>query len=267
MYGNYTISNECNNQNHVCEVDYNIESKDNFKENIFSIYNNTIIILFCIELISVNIIIPIIYDSIISSKKQEKAYFFKVSNMIYTVFLLSIFITVYNFYDIKETCSFARWCHEGINNNIVPSFYFYQMKECPKYSNWLVYYYLDESSTGTMKCHNSEYGCCEIRTAICEDSIENGNTFSTYQLSVNQGKSHWEVFESKIDEEGSNCPTIEDIIYKVSENDRLDYIGDYIIFTLIYFSVITIKFICKYKEITKYVQLETKAHVTMKESV
>ena len=60
-----------------------------------------------------------------------------------------------------------------------------------------------------------------------------------------------EVFESKIDDDGSNCPTIEDIIYEVSKNDRLDYIEDYIIFTLIYFVLVTIKFICKYKEITK----------------
>lgn len=267
MYGNYTISDECNNENYVCEVDYNIEPRDNFNENILSIYENIIIIVSCIILVSVNVIIPFIYDSIISSKKKEKTYFFKISNMINIIFILSSSIIVYNFYDIKETCSFARWCHEGINNNIVPSFYFYQMKECPKYSNWIVYDYLDESSTGTMKCHNSEYGCCEIRTAICEDAIENKNTFSTYQLSVNQGKSHWEVFESKIDEKGSNCPTIEDIIYEVSKNDRFDYIRNYIILTLIYFAVITIKFICKYKEITKYVQLETQAQVNMKESV
>jgi len=267
MYGNYTISTECNNDNHVCEVDYNIEPKDNFKENIFSNYDNTIIILFCVVFICINVIIPIFYDSIISSKKKEKINLFKLINILYLIFILSSIFIVYNFYDIKETCSFARWCHEGINNNIIPSFYFYQMKECPKYSNWLVYDYLDESSTGTMKCHNSEYGCCEIRTAICEDAIENENTFSTYQLSVNQGKSHWEVFESKIDDDGSNCPTIEDIIYEVSKNDRLDYIEDYIIFTLIYFVLVTIKFICKYKEITKYVQLETQSQVTIKESV
>lgn len=267
MYGNYTIFTECKNENHVCEVDYNIEIKNNFKKNIFSMYENSIIILFCIELITINVIIPFIYDLIISSKKKEKTKFFKIINIIYIFFVSIIFSLVYNFYDIKETCSFARWCHEGINNNIIPSFYFYQMKKCPEYSNWLVYYYLDESSTGTMKCHKSEYGCCEIRTAICEDAIKNENTFSTYQLSVNQGKSHWKIFESKIDENGSNCPTIEDIIYEVSKNDNFDYIKNYSIFTLIYFIFITFKFICKYRETTKYVQLETHTHVTMKELV
>lgn len=32
MYGNYTISNECKNSNHVCEVNYNIPVDKNFKK-------------------------------------------------------------------------------------------------------------------------------------------------------------------------------------------------------------------------------------------
>ena len=266
MYGNYSISSECNNTNHVCEVDYNIQPNENFKNNIIKNDNALLLVLYIIYSVFLYVILPFIYDLVISSKLAYKYDFFKLINMIYIVILISILVMIFIFYDIKETCLFARWCYEGINNNIEPSFYFYQIYECPRYSNWLVYDYLESSSTGTMKCDSSEYGCCEIKTAICQDAVENKNTFSTYQLSVNQGRSHWIIFESKVDEEGSNCPTIEEIIYKVSNDDTIKYSEIYLLSSLIYFILITLSFIYKYKK-SDYSKLDEKQQLGFKESV
>lgn len=186
-------------------------------------------------------------------------------NAIYMLVVLIMFVIIYNYYDVTETCSFARWCHEGRNNNIIPSFYFYQMYECPKYSNWLIYDYLEQSTTGTMKCEETLYGYCNITTNICEDAIEAKHSYSMYQMSINMGRSHWIIFVPKKDEKGTNCPTIEDIIYKVSNNNNMfDYVKNFMILNTLYLFVIIIIFAVKYKKITSYHMVD---NVNLKASV
>jgi len=124
----------------------------------------------------------------------------------------------------KETCLFAKWCNEGVDNTLIPSFYFYQMNECPSYTSWLVYddYYHDENYNA--ECDTTEYGCCKIKDIECNAAYNDGQSYSFYQLTMTDAyRGSWITSINKLDEEGTNCPTVEDFIYRASMHDKDHY--------------------------------------------
>ena len=55
MFGNYTISETCSEQNHVCEVDYNLDPVDYFLEDESSYMRNSFLYMIsCMALICFN---------------------------------------------------------------------------------------------------------------------------------------------------------------------------------------------------------------------
>jgi len=152
----------------------------------------------------------------------------------------------------RETCHFARWCHEGIDDQIIPAFYFYQMNECPRFNSWLTGYYSDYDSNHNDNCETSEYGCCEVSAIDCDSAYREDDTYSFYQLILNNSYSgRWSLSVDKQDEEGSNCPTVEDIIYRVSKNDKNNYRVLYLSYT-----ITTLIFVCLYMICTRCMKKE-----------
>ena len=234
MFGNYTISDSCSAQNHVCEVDYNLEPADNFLEDERSYAGDSF--LYAISCASL-----ICFAGTLFHFTNKTIVFYKDLSIISIIFLTLIF--AFDVYTMgKETCLFAKWCHEGIDDQIIPAFYFYQMNECPRYGSWLAGDYSEYDMNHNDKCDSTEYGCCEIWDIECDTSYREGDTYSFYQFIRNRNISHWTLGINKLDEEGSNCPTIEELIYQVSKNDLASQIVNAIISYTI--TTIVIMFLC-----------------------
>ena len=137
---------------------------------------------------------------------------------IFSVGILIIMIRLHYSHSHSEMCRFPRWCHEGLNDNIIENSYLYRMDECPKYGSWLVYYYEEiKDYPINTNCKDSPYGCCRVNNTSCDTVIREGDSYSFYQLLLER-KTAWSTQIEKIDETGSNCPTIEQMIYEVSSN-------------------------------------------------
>ena len=222
MFGNYTISSHCSTHDHVCEVDYSLEPSDNFQNDPWDHFRLAI---YC-DLI---ICFTGIFSRVSNLFTEEEVSFYKRISILST--LIITLIAIIDFYRIK-TCLFPRWCHEGIDDTIIPTYYFYQMNECPTYSSWLTYDYSDSDINHNDLCESTEYGCCEVVNIDCDAAYRDGDTYSLYQMIVNDYRGHWQMDINKIDEEGSNCPTIEEIIYRSSENDKNPHLIIYLSFTI-----------------------------------
>jgi len=268
MFGNYTISESCDNHNHVCEVDYNIDPDDNFLEDEHSyIENSFLYAISCMAMICFAGTLFHCLDNLFTNENNSFYRNFSICSSLIMILICALDVLTMD----KETCHFARWCHEGIDNQIIPSFYFYQMNECPRYNSWLTDYYSDANSNHNDKCENSEYGCCRVGDIECDAAYREGDTYSEYELSQNYG-GHWLISINKQDEEGSNCPTVEELIYQVSQNDKNNYLALHLSYTITAIIIMCLCMICR-KCIKKDDYEKTasddieKAKFTMKESV
>lgn len=251
MFGQYFISDKCVYSDHVCEVDYDIPIDENFDNSYPLNYY------LCIILLSV---LPLVFCTWCFTDILTKfwAYDWKTTRdwgscMIFFMILYNLLIFIIP--EKIETCAFPISCHEGINDTIVSTNYYYQMKECPKINSWLTDYYSDYYER--QDCENSEWGCCEIDTdsIICSEFID--ETYSYYEHVKNNYHGYWSIHINKIDEKGSNCPSIEKIIYEVSSNDKNDYVLLSILMTslsILILIIINIFLICNRKEI--YIQTD-----------
>lgn len=197
-----TISKLCQAEDHICE------------DNIYDLYSeeNPFIQYICSSLISL-----IYFGLIFMLVKDYKQ--LTIMN-IFSFILVCIMIHIHNEYSHTEMCQFPRWCHEGVNDTIIENSYFYRMDKCPKFGSWLVYYYEDIINydySGQNQCEESLYGCCKIDNTSCDTVIREGDSYSFYQMLLERN-TRWFSSIEKIDESGSNCPTIEEIIDKVSSN-------------------------------------------------
>jgi len=216
MFGNYTISGSCDNQNHVCEVEYNIDPDDYFIDELHSsILNGFLYMISCVALICFSGTVFHYLDNLFTNENIVFYRNFSIISLLIMVLIYVIDVSTMG----NETCLFPRWCHEGIDDQILPSFYFYQMHECPRYNSWLTDYYSDANSNHNYDCESSEYGCCEVGDIECDVAYREGDTYSRYELINNDHEGHWALHINKQDEEGSNCPTVEELIYQVSKND------------------------------------------------
>ena len=241
MFGNYTISESCDNQNHVCEVDYNLDPTDYFLEDESSSMRNSF--LYTIPFIVLIFFNGTLFHYLDNMFTNKTIVFYKDLSIISIIFLTLICAI-----DVltmgKETCHFARWCHEGIDDQIIPSFYFYQMNECPRYNSWLTFDYSDANSNYNYDCESSEYGCCEVSGIECDAAYREGDTYSFYQVILDH-RGHWSLNINKQDEEGTNCPTIEELIYQVSKNDKNDYLVLYLSYTITTMIIMCLCMICR----------------------
>ena len=201
MFHDMTISELCETPDHICE--------DNISDLYKSEDDNPFGLVFSLVIAIIHLILLVKYIKTIRHLSLANVFSF-----ILLIFMFYIHFT----YSRSEICKIPKWCHEGVNDTIVENSYFYRMNQCPKYNSWLVSYYEDlrEDDYSMNICGEYMYGCCKI-DAACPGAIDNDDTYSFYQLLLSKNNS-WFTGIEKQDEIGSNCPTIEEIIYTVSSN-------------------------------------------------
>ena len=262
LWGQYYISDTCIWSDHVCEVNYDIPLEKNFEQ-----YTKPVSTYIYMIMLS---ILPLILCTFCFNYVLGKlwAYDWKVSRNF--GICMSICILVYNVLIIfipsnYEICSFPISCHEGLNNTIITTNYYYQMKECPESESWLTYDYSDLYDYN-QDCEDSEWGCCTISEGITCSEFQD-ETYSYFENVKEDYNGYWTFHIDKIDEQGSNCPSIEKMIYEVSENDKNDK-NDYILlsilmttFSIVILIIINICLICNRKEI--YVQADDSENIIL----
>tara|TARA_B100001094_G_C18111477_1_gene761428 strand:- start:519 stop:1358 length:840 start_codon:yes stop_codon:yes gene_type:complete len=227
MFHDMTISELCKTDDHIC--------KDNIY-NLYSEQNNISQFKYTLPCI-------LLYVSLFRFVKDLKR--LAIIN-VFSILLLGFMIYIHSEYSHTEICQFPRWCHEGINNTIIENSYFYRMNKCPKFGSWLVYYYEDiiNYNLNQNHCKESLYGCCRVDNTACDTYFREGDSYSLYQRKIDSSK--WLTSMEKIDESGSNCPTIEEIIYKVSSNVIKINLNYEIIMILLIIIFMDIYIPCKY---------------------
>lgn len=201
MFRDMTISELCNTPDHICE------------DNIYDLYesegNNPFGLVY-------SLVISIIYSLLLVKLIKTIRHLCFVN--VFSLLLLTLIFYIHYNYSHSEMCQIPKWCNEGVNNTIIEHSYFYRMNKCPKFNGWLISYYEDlrKGDYSRNHCDESMYGCCKI-DAACPGAIENDDTYSFYQLLLSRNNGWFTSIEKK-DEIGSNCPTIEEIIYEVSSN-------------------------------------------------
>ena len=203
MFHDMTISELCKTDDHIC------------KDNIYDLYSEQN------NISQFKYTIPCILLYVILFRFVKDLKRLAIIN-VFSFILICIMIYIHSEYSHTEMCKFPRWCHEGINDTIIENSYFYRMDKCPKFGSWLVYYYediidYDYNHFSRNHCEESLYGCCKIDNTSCDTVVREGDSYSFYQILLERN-TRWFTSIEKIDESGSNCPTIEEIIDKVSSN-------------------------------------------------
>ena len=198
-----TISKLCQTEDHIC------------RDNIYDLYKEEYSYYQYIYTIPFILFYAILFYFVKDYKRLA------IMN-IFSIILLCILVYIQSEYSHTEICQFPRWCHEGINDTIIENSYFYRMDKCPKFGSWLVYYYediieYDYNHFSPNHCEESLYGCCKVDNTSCDTVVREGDSYSLYQILLERN-TRWYTSIEKIDESGSNCPTIEEIIDKVSSN-------------------------------------------------
>lgn len=240
MWGQYYISDSCPFVDHVCEVDYRMPIEDNFNHQEISIM--TLFTMIILSTFTIMICTWCFTD--IATKfwafdwKASRDYGFCMSIMIIIYYILIFLLP-----SKQETCAFPISCHEGVNNTIEVTNYYYQIRECPEYDVWLTDYY-SELYDYDEDCKESEWGCCTISEDIqCSEFSD--ETYSYYNDSKDFYNGYWSFHLAKVDEKGSNCPKIHEMIYEVSINDKHDYIYLSVLITCGSVIVLVIMNICQ----------------------
>jgi hypothetical protein len=257
----YFISSSCHHKDHICDFDYDIPEKDNFGFNCEYIYDYIIVIL---ALLTISIIVHKCMNKFTKIHSDLNKQFYITFIVIFSIgTALYIFIHSEN----ADVCKYPRNCYEGINNTIITQDYYYQMNECPREYTWLTYYY-SKINLYDEECNTSEWGCCTVNKGIkCSDFVD--YTYSYYEAVSDDYDGHWTLNIAKLDEYGTNCPTIEEIIYEVSENDMNDMNNYklYYVVTIIMYSVILVVInLCIYCNHKKYIPFESEDDTTIRAS-
>lgn len=250
----YYISPGCKNDDgsHICEINYNITMDENFPITYQPLYVSFSYLLIC--LLSVYTIYY--FEKGVNTEISKPCCSFQF--LMSVMFLLS---SIYDFQKGYDICEYPIHCHEGLNDSIVTTNYYYELKHCIDKPYWLIDFYNEKNENSDRNCENTEYGCCEIPTEEmrCSELTLEITSFIQYSeyLSIYEGR--WTVHESKVDIEGSNCPTIEDIIYELSVNDKNEFIYYFIYCVIINLVIVlgTILFIRS----RKYLAVNSQADV------
>tara|TARA_Y100000590_G_scaffold448479_1_gene585206 strand:- start:4219 stop:5010 length:792 start_codon:yes stop_codon:yes gene_type:complete len=231
MMGDYYISPHCDEMYHVCEIEGGDTSiGENFKDP-GSIYS---IIAFSVCMILVSFIMSLSGAKLWSA--DIKFYFIFVC---FSILYMGVTLLVISYTQIPSICIYNRVCREGLINDTIDSVdYYYPMLNCPETPSIGEYY----SQLYKEDCQETEYGCCNIKTEEirCSQFIDEIHSYKEYESLVEKYEGHWELELTKKDEVGSNCPTIEELLYELSESDKFNYTG----YTTVHVSMFTIIMIC-----------------------
>lgn len=217
MLGQFFIQEGCADRDgyysvggdYLCEVDYSVPVEDNFSNHSFyhsDVFKASLMLLSSLFIVGFGFFLKCFKD--VSDKFLIFVCFFFLCNILQLGLAL---------HSELETCSFPRWCHEGINDTIVPSYYYFQKEECPRINAWIPDFYEDRLGTGDIDCDNTDYGCCEIREISCESCVREEDNYSFYKYIEDRNVGHWTLDIEKVDEGGNNCPTIEEMILEISD--------------------------------------------------
>ena len=215
MFGQYFIQDDCADRDgyysvgadYLCEIDYDVSVQDNFETFYHSeVFKALLMLAGSLFVVGFGFGLKCFKD--VSDKFLIFVCFFFLGN------LLQVNLGLHT---ELETCSFPRWCHEGINNTIVPSYIYFQKEECPGINAWIPEFYEDRRGIGDIDCDKTEYGCCEIREISCESSVREGDSYSFYKYIEGRNVGHWTLNIEKEDEKGGNCPKIEEMILEISD--------------------------------------------------
>lgn len=215
MFGQFFVQEGCADRDgyysvgadYLCEIDYDSSVEDNFLLFHHSeMFKTFLMMLSSLCVVGFGYILKCFKD--VSDKFLIFVCFFFLCN------ILQVNLGLH--YDL-ETCAFPRWCHEGLNNTIVPSYIYFQREECPRINAWIPEFYEDRQGIEDIDCDKAEYGCCEIREIICESSVREEDSYSFYKYIEDRNVGHWTLNIEKEDEKGDNCPTIEEMILEISD--------------------------------------------------
>lgn len=219
MYGQYFIQKGCADRDgyypvgadYLCEIKYDIPIEDNFMD----VIDGSPVIKAGLMMVSSFLIIVLGFILKCVREINDKYLIFVCGFALLNMLELGI----KNNSEL-ETCSFPRWCHEGVNDTIVPSYYYFQREECPRINAWIQSYYEDNLGIGDIDCDNTDYGCCEIREINCESCVREGNSYSFYKYIEERNVGHWTLNIEKNDPV-NNCPTIEEMILEISDENEI----------------------------------------------
>ena len=215
MFGQYFIQDGCAGRDgyysvgadYLCEIDYDVPVEENFV-----LFHHSEVFKALLMLVSSLFVVGFGFSLKCLRDVSDKFLLF-----VCFFFLCNLFQVNLGLHFELDTCSFPRWCHEGINNTIVPSYYYFQRKECPRINAWIPDLYENRLGTGDIDCDNTDYGCCEIREISCESSVREGDSYSFYEYIEERNVGHWTLNIEKENEKGNNCPTIKEMILEISD--------------------------------------------------
>ena len=228
MVSDYYISPHCDEMYHVCEIEGGTNIGDNFKDP-GSIYS---IIVFPVCMILVSFILSLSGVQLWSA--DTKIYF---NYVCFSTLFMGVTLLVISYTQIPSICIYNRVCREGSINDTLDSVdYYYPMLNCPGDSIGEYYSELYKED-----CQETEYGCCNIKTEEirCSQFIDEVYSYKEYESILEKYEGHWELELTKKDEVGSNCPTIEELLYELSESDKFNY-AEYTTACISMFSIIMI---------------------------
>ena len=101
----------------------------------------------------------------------------------------------------------------------------------------------------------------------CDAFYTDGDTYSQYVYFMEDYDGRWSLSVDKQDEEGSNCPTIEELIYQVSQNDKNNYLALYLSYTITAMIIMCLCMICRKCMKKEDYEKTDSDDVVMKESV
>lgn len=256
MGSQYFISDKCEDYGHICELNYNISVADNLVEN--KSYGNVMVFEVIVYICIMSLITHCFFK--VDEKKIPDSDFkgYYILGCICSVYIIIVLLINY-FTDQLEVCSYPRFCNEGLYDKIVETNFYYLKEECPKEYSWIVHEYNTEHDT---ECDDTEYGCCyisseEISCSERSKVVFNVSSYSKYIEYVNQYHGKFNIGISKVDKEGTNCPSIEEVIYDYSAKEEDNYslslslLGVSVISNFIVMALI---FLCRFCHKKEYVK-------------
>ena len=259
MGSQYFISEKCDDYLHICELNYNISVEDNLVEEG---PRGDVMLLMAITYFCIMCTITHCFFKLDEKKipdSEFKGYY--LFGFLSSIYIVIVLLIKYFSDDQLEVCSYPRFCNEGFNDGIVETNYYYLKDKCPREYVWITSEYNEKRGYSLSICDDTEYGCCSIPTdeISCSERsnwVFDVNTYSKYlKYSKDEYGGRWSLRLAKVDEEGTNCPSIEEIIYdysaKEEDNYPLSLLGVSFIFNFIIMALI---FLCRFCHKTEYIK-------------
>ncbi len=259
MDNQYFISEKCDSYLHICELNYNISVEDNlvYEDSHGDIMLFMAITYFCIMHTLTHCCFKL--DEKTIPDYEFKGYY--ILGFLSSIYISIVLLIKYFSDDQLEVCSYPRFCNEGSDDTIVETNYYYLKDKCPKEYVWITSEYNEKRGYSLSICDDTEYGCCSIPTdeISCSERsnlVFDVNTYSKYlKYSKDEYGGQWSLRLAKADEEGTNCPSIEEIIYDYSAKEEDNYHLSLLVVSFISnFIIMALIFLCRVFHKKEYVK-------------